>query len=121
MDYTDAQQAAIGTLDEPLLFMACAGSGKMQGISQRIVEILKLDEGEPTNILAFTFTEKAAAELKERVTDAGHRGARRDHRACVAVHRHHAWVLAGPAADVGIGRVQAERAVGPADPAVHRP
>jgi hypothetical protein len=55
------------------------------------------------------------------VTDAGHRGARRDHRACVAVHRHHAWVLAGPAADVGIGRVQAERAVGPADPAVHRP
>ena len=68
MDYTDAQRAAIGTLDEPLLIVACAGSGKTQVISQRIAEILKLDGVEPKNIVAFTFTEKAAAELKERVT-----------------------------------------------------
>ena len=66
--YTDAQLAAIGTLDEPLLIVACAGSGKTQVISQRIVEILKLDGVEPGNVVAFTFTEKAAAELKERVT-----------------------------------------------------
>jgi DNA helicase II / ATP-dependent DNA helicase PcrA len=66
--YTDAQRAAIGTLDEPLLIVACAGSGKTQVISQRIVEILKLDGVEPKNIVAFTFTEKAAAELQERVT-----------------------------------------------------
>ena len=63
-----AQAAAIGTLDEPLLIVACAGSGKTQVISQRIVETLKLPGVEPRNIVAFTFTEKAAAELKERVT-----------------------------------------------------
>ena len=68
MEYTDAQRAAIGTLDEPLLIVACAGSGKTQVISQRIVEILRLPGVEPKNIVAFTFTEKAAAELKERVT-----------------------------------------------------
>jgi DNA helicase-2/ATP-dependent DNA helicase PcrA len=66
--YTEAQRAAIGTLDEPLLIVACAGSGKTQVISQRIVEILKRPGVEPKNIVAFTFTERAAAELKERVT-----------------------------------------------------
>ena len=40
MEYTDAQRAAIGTLDEPLLIVACAGSGKTQVISERIVETL---------------------------------------------------------------------------------
>jgi DNA helicase II / ATP-dependent DNA helicase PcrA len=66
--YTDVQRAAIGTLDEPLLIVACAGSGKTQVISQRIVEILKRPGVEPKDIVAFTFTDKAAAELKERVT-----------------------------------------------------
>jgi DNA helicase-2/ATP-dependent DNA helicase PcrA len=66
--YTAAQRTAIGTLDDPLLIVACAGSGKTQVISQRIVEILKRPGVEPKNIVAFTFTEKAAAELKERVT-----------------------------------------------------
>ena len=69
MEYTAAQRAAIGTLDDPLLIVACAGSGKTQVISQRIVEILRRPDVEPKNIVAFTFTEKAAAELKERVTN----------------------------------------------------
>jgi DNA helicase-2/ATP-dependent DNA helicase PcrA len=68
MEYTDTQRAAIGTLDEPLLIVACAGSGKTQVISERIVEILRRPGVEPKNIVAFTFTEKAAAELEERVT-----------------------------------------------------
>jgi len=67
--YTEAQQAAIVTIDDPLLIVACAGSGKTQVISQRIVEILRRPEVKPANIVAFTFTEKAAAELKERVTN----------------------------------------------------
>ena len=66
--YTDAQREAMGTLDEPLLIVACAGSGKTQVISQRIVEILKRPGVEPKNVVAFTFTDRAAAELKERVT-----------------------------------------------------
>lgn len=69
MEYTATQRATIGTLDDPLLIVACAGSGKTQVISQRIVETLRRDDVEPKNIVAFTFTEKAAAELKERVTN----------------------------------------------------
>jgi DNA helicase II / ATP-dependent DNA helicase PcrA len=68
VQYTDAQRSAIATVDEPLLIVACAGSGKTQVISQRIVQILRRGDVEPRNIVAFTFTEKAAAELKERVT-----------------------------------------------------
>lgn len=67
MDYTVAQKSAIETIDDPLLIVACAGSGKTQVISQRIVEILR-SGAEPRNVVAFTFTERAAAELKERVT-----------------------------------------------------
>lgn len=65
--YTAAQQEAITCLDEPLQIIACAGSGKTQVISQRIASILSLPGVEPRNVIAFTFTEKAAAELKERL------------------------------------------------------
>lgn len=67
MQYTADQQAAIDTIDEPLQIIACAGSGKTQVISQRIARILGQPGTEPRNVIAFTFTEKAAAELKERV------------------------------------------------------
>jgi DNA helicase-2/ATP-dependent DNA helicase PcrA len=65
--YTTAQQEAISCIDEPLQIIACAGSGKTQVISQRIASILSQDGIAPRNIVAFTFTEKAAAELKERI------------------------------------------------------
>lgn len=65
--YTDAQRAAIDCLGQPLQIIACAGSGKTQVISQRIAKILGLPGVEPRNVIAFTFTEKAAAELKDRV------------------------------------------------------
>ncbi|MCA2245655.1 ATP-dependent helicase [Mycobacterium sp. WUMAC-067] len=66
-NYTPTQQEAINCLDEPLQIIACAGSGKTQVISQRIANILRQPGVEPRNIVAFTFTEKAAAELKDRV------------------------------------------------------
>ena len=65
--YTPAQEDAIACLDRPLQIVACAGSGKTQVISQRIAAILARPGIEPRNVIAFTFTEKAAAELKERV------------------------------------------------------
>jgi DNA helicase-2/ATP-dependent DNA helicase PcrA len=65
--YTAAQTDAIACLDRPLQIIACAGSGKTQVISQRIARILALPGVHPRNVVAFTFTEKAAAELKERV------------------------------------------------------
>lgn len=65
--YTPAQAEAIACLDQPLQIIACAGSGKTQVISQRIAAILGQPGVEPKNVIAFTFTDKAAAELKERV------------------------------------------------------
>jgi DNA helicase-2/ATP-dependent DNA helicase PcrA len=65
--YTAAQAEAIACLDEPLQIIACAGSGKTQVISQRIAAILARPGVEPRNVVAFTFTERAAAELKERI------------------------------------------------------
>lgn len=67
MLYTSAQDEAITCLDEPLQIIACAGSGKTQVISQRIASILSLRGVEPRNVVAFTFTEKAAAELQDRI------------------------------------------------------
>ncbi len=68
MNYTKKQLNAINTIDENLQIIACAGSGKTQVISERIVNILKTKQDiDPENILAFTYTEKAAAELKTRV------------------------------------------------------
>jgi DNA helicase-2/ATP-dependent DNA helicase PcrA len=67
MNYTVEQQLAIDTTDSNLQIIACAGSGKTQVISQRIVNILKKENVEAKNIIAFTYTEKAAAELKTRV------------------------------------------------------
>ena len=66
-EYTPAQQAAIDEISAPLQLIACAGSGKTQVISQRISHILAQPGVTPGNIIAFTFTEKAAAELKERI------------------------------------------------------
>jgi DNA helicase-2/ATP-dependent DNA helicase PcrA len=65
--YTFAQQAAIDEIAAPLQLIACAGSGKTQVISQRISHILSQPGVTPGNIVAFTFTDKAAAELKERI------------------------------------------------------
>jgi DNA helicase-2/ATP-dependent DNA helicase PcrA len=65
--YTRAQEEAVACLDQPLQIIACAGSGKTQVISQRIAGILGQPGIKPKNVVAFTFTAKAAAELKERV------------------------------------------------------
>lgn len=65
-EYTKEQNEAINTLDKNLQIIACAGSGKTQVISQRIINILK-NGTPPSKIIAFTYTEKAAGELKVRV------------------------------------------------------
>jgi len=68
MNYTAVQLEAINTLDKNLQIIACAGSGKTQVISERVVRLLKNEPGiPPKNIVAFTYTEKAAAELKSRI------------------------------------------------------
>ncbi len=65
--YTSAQRDAIHSLDRHLQIIACAGSGKTEVVAERIVRILQQPDVGPANVVAFTFTEKAAAEVKERV------------------------------------------------------
>ena len=67
IQYTPEQEKAIHTLEKNLQIIACAGAGKTQVISQRVVNILKQKDVKAENIIAFTYTEKAAAELKTRV------------------------------------------------------
>lgn len=67
MQYTKEQHSAVHTIKDNLQIIACAGAGKTQVISQRLVEILKQEDVDPINIIAFTYTEKAASELKTRV------------------------------------------------------
>lgn len=67
MPLTASQQAAINHHDGNLQLIACAGSGKTEVVAQRVAELLKTGKAKPGNIVAFTFTDKAAAELKERI------------------------------------------------------
>jgi len=66
MNYTATQQEAIDCLDQNLQIIACAGSGKTQVISQRVVNLIKHGTP-PGRIIAFTYTEKAAGELQARI------------------------------------------------------
>ena len=71
MEYTANQRQAIDVIDRNLQIIACAGSGKTRVVAARVINILKARAAvgiKPEHIVAFTFTEKAAAELKDRIT-----------------------------------------------------
>lgn len=68
MNLTEEQMLAIDEIEHHLQIIACAGSGKTEVIVRRIVNILKQhQEIRPDQIVAFTFTEKAAASMKSRI------------------------------------------------------
>jgi DNA helicase-2/ATP-dependent DNA helicase PcrA len=100
-DLNPQQAAAVTHRGGPILVVAGAGSGKTRVLTRRIAHLLATNQALPSEILAITFTNKAAAEMKERVSAAvGPVGQRMwvstFHSACVRILRRQAHHLGYP-------------------------
>ncbi|MEQ3624812.1 MAG: UvrD-helicase domain-containing protein [Celeribacter sp.] len=98
-DLNPAQREAVEALDGPVLMLAGAGTGKTKALTTRIAHLLRTGTARPHEILAVTFTNKAAREMKNRV--ARHLGETVEgmpwlgtfHAICVKLLRRHAELV----------------------------
>jgi DNA helicase II / ATP-dependent DNA helicase PcrA len=101
----EPQRAAVVHAGAPLLVVAGAGSGKTRVLTRRIAWLISERKAHPGSILAITFTNKAAAEMRERVEDLVGRRARvmwvsTFHSACVRILRKEISALAKEGLDL---------------------
>jgi DNA helicase-2/ATP-dependent DNA helicase PcrA len=97
-DLNPGQRAAVEHRGGPLLVVAGAGSGKTRVLTRRIAHLLATGDAAPWEILAITFTNKAADEMRRRVVDLVGKRAERMwvstfHSACLRILRAHATRL----------------------------
>ena len=97
-DLNPSQQAAVEHRGGPLLIIAGAGSGKTRVLTRRIAHLLATNDASPGQIMAITFTNKAAAEMRDRVVELVGPAARAMtvstfHSACVRILRKEAGRL----------------------------
>lgn len=64
-----AQKDAVDTVEGPVMVVAGPGTGKTQILTLRIANILKKTQAEPENVLALTFTEAGAAQMRKRLAE----------------------------------------------------
>ncbi|MCX6397166.1 MAG: DNA helicase PcrA [Propionibacteriales bacterium] len=104
----EPQRRAVVHEGAPLLVVAGAGSGKTRVLTRRIAWLISERNAHPGSVLAITFTNKAAAEMRERVTDLVGNRARimwvsTFHSACVRILRKEITQFARPVEDGGAG------------------
>jgi DNA helicase-2/ATP-dependent DNA helicase PcrA len=95
---TEPQRAAVTQRGGPLLVIAGAGSGKTRVLTRRIAHLLATGDARPHEIMAITFTNKAADEMRRRVVElvgpeADRMWVSTFHSACLRMLRAHADVL----------------------------
>jgi DNA helicase II / ATP-dependent DNA helicase PcrA len=98
-DLNPAQREAVLSVEGPVLMLAGAGTGKTKALTARIAHLLQTGVVRPNEILAVTFTNKAAREMKDRV--ARHLGQAVEgmpwlgtfHAICVKILRRHAELV----------------------------